>query len=43
MSDLNEKVKASVERLKAFTPADGTPYYLAFSGGKDSVVTKAIA
>ena len=43
MSDLGEKVKASVERLKAFVPADGTPYYLAFSGGKDSVVTKAIA
>ena len=43
VSDLNEKVKASVERLKAFAPPDGSPYYLAFSGGKDSVVTKAIA
>lgn len=43
MSDLGEKVNASVERLKAFAPPDGPPYYLAFSGGKDSVVTKAIA
>lgn len=42
MSDLNEKVKASIERLKAFEPKDGSGYYLAFSGGKDSVVTKAL-
>lgn len=40
MSDLGEKVKASLERLKAFCPEDG--YYLAFSGGKDSVVCKAL-
>lgn len=38
MSDLSEKVKKSLERLKAFEPPEG--YYLAFSGGKDSVVCK---
>jgi len=40
MSDLDEKVKKSIERLKAFEPPEG--YYLAFSGGKDSVVCKAL-
>ena len=40
MSELSEKVKKSIERLKLFEPEDG--YYLAFSGGKDSVTTKAI-
>lgn len=40
MSELGEKVKASIERLKAFCPPEG--YYLAFSGGKDSVVCKAL-
>lgn len=35
---LSEKVAKSIERLKAFEPAEG--YYLAFSGGKDSVVCK---
>lgn len=42
MSELNEKVKTSIERLKAFEPKNGEGYYLAFSGGKDSVVTKAL-
>lgn len=42
MSELSEKVKASVERLKAFEPKNGEGYYLAFSGGKDSVVCKAL-
>lgn len=42
MSDLGEKVKASIERLKAFEPRNGEGYYLAFSGGKDSVVCKAL-
>ena len=37
---LEDKVKASIERLKAFEPPEG--YYLAFSGGKDSVVCKAL-
>ena len=40
MSELEEKVKSSIERLKAFEPEEG--YYLAFSGGKDSVVCKAL-
>lgn len=40
MNDLNEKVKISIERLKAFEPEEG--YYLAFSGGKDSVVCKTL-
>lgn len=40
ISELQEKVKASIERLKAFEPQEG--YYLAFSGGKDSVVCKAL-
>ena len=40
MTDLDEKVKKSIERLKAFCPEEG--YYLAFSGGKDSVVCKAL-
>ena len=35
---LSEKVKKSLERIKAFEPPEG--YYLAFSGGKDSVVCK---
>lgn len=42
MSELSEKVKASIERIKAFEPRDGSGYYLAFSGGKDSVVCKAL-
>jgi len=40
MSELGEKVKMSIERLKAFAPRNGEGYYLAFSGGKDSVVCK---
>lgn len=36
MSELKSKVEKSIERLKAFEPKEG--YYLAFSGGKDSVV-----
>ena len=43
MSELDEKVKKSIERLKAFEPKNGEGYYLAFSGGKDSVVLKALA
>ena len=42
MSELKEKIKASIERLKAFEPKNGEGYYLAFSGGKDSVVCKAL-
>lgn len=40
MDDLSRKVHDSIERLKAFCPTEG--YYLAFSGGKDSVVCKAL-
>ena len=40
MNELSEKVRQSIERLKAFEPEEG--YYLAFSGGKDSVVCKAL-
>lgn len=40
MSELKEKVQKSIERLKTFCPDDG--FYLAFSGGKDSVVCKAL-
>lgn len=36
-----DKVETVLKRLKTFEPADG--YYLAFSGGKDSVVIKALA
>lgn len=39
-SDLTNKVKASIERIRAFEPEEG--YYLAFSGGKDSVVCKVL-
>lgn len=49
-SELTEKVQKSIERLKAFegvanNHADNGEkgYYLAFSGGKDSVVIKALA
>lgn len=38
--ELEAKVAKSIERLKAFEPPEG--YYLAFSGGKDSVVCKAL-
>lgn len=40
MSELGKKVQASIDRLKAFEPPEG--YCLAFSGGKDSVVVKAL-
>ena len=42
MSDLAEKVKASIERIKAYSRLDDKGYYLAFSGGKDSVALKAL-
>lgn len=40
MSNLDDKIAKSIERLRAFEPEEG--YYLAFSGGKDSVVCKAL-
>ena len=36
-----DKVQVAIERLKTFEPPEG--YYLAFSGGKDSVTIKALA
>jgi phosphoadenosine phosphosulfate reductase len=39
-SGLN-KVEVAISRLQAYEPSEG--YYLAFSGGKDSVVIKALA
>lgn len=36
-----DMVEVAIERLKAFEPPKG--YYLAFSGGKDSVTIKALA
>ena len=36
-----DMVEVAIERLKAFEPTEG--YYLAFSGGKDSVTVKALA
>ena len=36
-----DKVQTAINRLKAFEPTEG--YYLAFSGGKDSTVLKALA
>lgn len=36
-----DKVQVAVERIKTFEPEEG--YYLAFSGGKDSVTIKALA
>jgi phosphoadenosine phosphosulfate reductase len=39
--ELNNKIKISIQRLKSFEPPEG--YRLAFSGGKDSVVIKALA
>ena len=38
---VRDKVAIAIDRLKAFEPEEG--YYLAFSGGKDSVVIKALA
>lgn len=49
MSDLNDKVAISIERIRRFANfADNFPpnsrrgYYLAFSGGKDSVAVKRL-
>ena len=42
MGELLEKEKTAIERLKAFEPED-EPYYLAYSGGKDSDVIRILA
>lgn len=36
----NDKVQTAINRLRSFCPPEG--YYVAFSGGKDSVVIKAL-
>ena len=36
-----DKVQVAIDRLRLYEPPEG--YYLAFSGGKDSVVIKALA
>lgn len=38
-----DKVETAIDTLRFFEPKDGSGYYLAFSGGKDSVVLKALA
>lgn len=38
---LQEKIQISIQRLTSFEPKEG--YHLAFSGGKDSCVVKALA
>jgi len=35
-----DKLQIAIDRIKTFEPKEG--YYLAFSGGKDSVVVKAL-
>jgi phosphoadenosine phosphosulfate reductase len=41
--DLKRKIAVAAERLRAFEPADGRGYHLAFSGGKDSIALKRLA
>ena len=38
-----DKVDLAIDTLRFFEPKDGSGYYLAFSGGKDSVCLKALA
>ena len=38
-----DKVESAIDIMRFFEPSDGSGYYLAFSGGKDSVCLKAIA
>ena len=40
-TELREKERIAIERLKAFEPEDG--YFLAYSGGKDSDCIKILA
>lgn len=42
MSELQTKINTAIERLKAFEPAD-EPYYLCYSGGKDSDCIRILA
>ena len=36
MTSLSDLEKIGIERLRAFVPPDGIPYFVAYSGGKDS-------
>ena len=38
-----DKVQSAIDTLRFFEPKDGSGYFLAFSGGKDSVCLKALA
>ena len=38
-----EREQEAIERLKAFAPKSGEPYYLAYSGGKDSDCIRILA
>jgi phosphoadenosine phosphosulfate reductase len=40
--DGNNKIEASIALIQTWQPVD-EPYYLAFSGGKDSIVLKSLA
>ena len=42
MTELQTKINTAIERLKAFEPAD-EPYYLCYSGGKDSDCIRILA
>lgn len=42
-SELIQKEKDAIERLKAFEPKDDEPYYLLYSGGKDSDCIRILA
>lgn len=42
MSELQTKINVAIDRLKAFEPAD-EPYYLCYSGGKDSDCIRILA
>lgn len=37
---VRDKVQIAIDRIRNFEPKDGSGYYLAFSGGKDSIVVK---
>lgn len=38
-----EKERKAIDRLRAFVPPDGEPYYLCYSGGKDSDCIRILA
>ena len=43
MTDLAEKEKNAIKYLQMFAPKNGDPYYLCYSGGKDSDVILRLA